>query len=216
MTTMRRYVLSSLGIALLIGTVYGRAVLQNDFVTWDDGLLITENPIIQDISWENVKAAFTTYDPELYIPLTFLTYQMDYAVWGMRPFGFHLTNLILHTGNAILVFWLMTLLLKNFQRTSNNQITNNIITRTPGNVWIALAVALLWSLHPLNTEAVAWASARKDLLSGFFFLLSVCGYLQWRARVTLRCEPSEPRRALLCHGSWRAGVGPPPPPTTGR
>src|SRR3989344_80161 len=213
MTTMRRYVLSSLGIALLIGTVYGRAVLQNDFVTWDDGLLITENPIIQDISWENVKAAFTTYDPELYIPLTFLSYQIDHLFWGLNPVGFHLTNLVLHTLNAVLVFFLLQLLLSG----------NNLPLPLKGEgrvrvAWRAIAflVALLWAIHPLNTEAVAWASARKDLLSGFFFLFSVCGYLQWRARVTLRCEPGEPRRALLCHGSWRAGVGPPPPPTTGR
>ena len=135
-------------------------VLQNDFMTWDDGLLITGNPIVQEFSLRSVQRAFTSYDPELYIPLTFLSYQLDHLVWGLNPMGFHLTNLMLHTVNAILVFVLVNLLMGKSQSL------------------IPLLVALVWAVHPLNTEAVAWASSRKDLLSGFFFLLSLCLYLR--------------------------------------
>ena len=71
-------------ITVLVVFVYGRAVFQNDFVEWDDGLLIVNNLMIQGLSWDHVKTAFTSYDPELYIPLTFLSYQIDYAIWGLN------------------------------------------------------------------------------------------------------------------------------------
>ncbi|PIR51858.1 hypothetical protein COU77_03685, partial [Candidatus Peregrinibacteria bacterium CG10_big_fil_rev_8_21_14_0_10_49_16] len=66
--------------------IYGQS-LQNRFVRWDDSLLIYENPIVREISFDTVKAAFTTYDPELYIPLTMLSYQLDHLLWGLNPFG---------------------------------------------------------------------------------------------------------------------------------
>src|SRR3989344_5917564 len=74
---------------LLAGIIFGiyAASLRNGFVEWDDGYLITQNVNIRSITPRTLRHIFTTYDPELYIPLTFLTYQMDYAVWGMRPFG---------------------------------------------------------------------------------------------------------------------------------
>lgn len=138
--------------------VYG-ASLFNDFVRWDDGLLITENPAVREISPRSVAWVFSHYDPELYIPLTFLTYQFDHAVSGGSPFMFHFTNLVLHTLNALLVFLFLYLL--------------------TGRKWVALFCGLLFAVHPLHTEAVAWASARKDVLSGFFFLLSLVMYVLW-------------------------------------
>lgn len=145
--------------------------LRNGFVGWDDNLLITENSLVRGVTWEHVKAAFTRYDPELYIPLTFLSYQLDYAIWGMNPFGFHITNLIFHAANAALVFFLLVRLLKRFQPDSSQA----PIIHFPFG---PLFVALLWAIHPLNTEAVVWASARKDVLSAFFFLLSLSLYLR--------------------------------------
>lgn len=124
--------------------------LRNGFVDWDDPLLITENPIVHSFNATSLKKAFTSYDPELYIPLTFVSYQIETLIGGLSPFIMHATNLLLHTLNAALVAWLLYLLL--------------------GHGWIALALGLLFAVHPLNTEAVAWASARKDVLSTFFFL----------------------------------------------
>ncbi|OGJ54143.1 hypothetical protein A3D11_03270 [Candidatus Peribacteria bacterium RIFCSPHIGHO2_02_FULL_49_16] len=146
----------TLGFFVLSFAIYGVS-LNNKFIQWDDGYLIVENPIVQGISLENIKKSFSQYDPELYIPVTFLSYQIDHLLWGMNPFGFHLTNLVLHTMNALLVMMFLFLLLRN--------------------VHLSLFVGLLFLVHPLHTEAVAWASARKDVLSSFFFLLSVCGYL---------------------------------------
>lgn len=175
-------------IGLIIGlsvVVYGQS-LSNAFVRWDDSMLIYENPIIREISWKSLKAAFTTYDPELYIPLTFMSYQVDEAIWGMNPFGFHLTNLVLHTLNAVLVWWLMMLLMRSFQlsafgfQENHKNKERGTGNRQRANAITALFVALLWAVHPLNTEAVAWASARKDVLSTFFFLASIGTYLSWR------------------------------------
>ena len=146
-------------------SVYG-ASLQNDFVRWDDGLLIYENNAVREMSLGSLKTAFTTYDPELYIPLTLLSYKVDYALGGRNPFLYHLHNLVLHTLNAVLVTAVLFLFLRN--------------------KWLAILGGVLFAVHPLHTEAVVWASARKDLLSTFFFLSSLLTYLLYcRASSTL-------------------------------
>ena len=140
-------------------SVYGVS-LQHGFVRWDDGLLITENPAVQEISAGSLAWVFTHFDPELYIPLTFVSYQIDHLIGGGSPMLFHLTNLLLHTLNAFLVFLFIFFL--------------------TGRRWVALFCGLLFAVHPLHTEAVAWASARKDVLSSVFFLASLCSFLYYR------------------------------------
>lgn len=135
--------------------VYGNS-LGNNFVRWDDGLLIYENPAIRGFSLENLKTIFSSYDPELYIPLTLLSYQFDFVISGTNAGFYHFHSLILHIINAILVVFLMLKLTKR--------------------QWIAIVTGLLFLLHPINTEAVAWASGRKDVLSGMFFLLTLIFY----------------------------------------
>ncbi len=135
--------------------VYGPS-LGNQFVTWDDELLITENQTIKTLSVGSIKQAFTSYDPELYIPLTFVSYQIDHAIGGEDPFVYHLHSIGLHIVNALLVTLLLFLLF--------NQ------------PWIPIFCGLLFLVHPLNVEAAAWASARKDVLSMFFSLGSLITY----------------------------------------
>ncbi len=149
------------GFFALTFLIYGWS-LKDEFVRWDDGMLVYENSAIREISPASVYHIFTTYDPELYIPLTFFTYQIDYQLSGQNPFLYHLDNLVLHTLNALLVGWLLYLLSKR--------------------TWVGLLCGLLFAVHPLHTEAVEWVSARKDVLSTFFFLLSLIGYLYWRER----------------------------------
>lgn len=161
----------SLLLAAITFGIYG-ASLRNGFIQWDDGYLITDNVNIRSITPRTLRHIFTTYDPELYIPLTFLSYQIDHLFWGLNPVRFHFTNLMLHTMNVILVCLLIMLLLKNCHT------EKKLFTMT--HSWIPFFVALLWAVHPINTEAVAWASARKDLLAGFFFLSSLLVYLRWR------------------------------------
>jgi tetratricopeptide (TPR) repeat protein len=146
------------GFLLLSIAIYG-ASLRNEFVRWDDGSLIYENAAVRQISLRSLKTFFTTYDPELYIPLTFLVYQIDFAIGGTDTVVYHLTNLLLHTVNALLVAWLALLLTRR--------------------KWAALLAGLLFAVHPLHTEAVAWASALKDVLSTAFFLGSLVAYLYY-------------------------------------
>ncbi|HLD33055.1 MAG TPA: tetratricopeptide repeat protein [Candidatus Peribacteraceae bacterium] len=145
---------------LLTFTVYYQSLF-HPFVRWDDGLLIYDNPAVWAITPTTLKRIFTSYDPELYIPLTFLTYQIDFLIGGTNPVIYHLSNLLFHTANAILVAWFIFLLSKR--------------------QWVGLACGFLFAVHPLHTEAVAWASARKDVLSTFFFLLTLIGYLRYRS-----------------------------------
>lgn len=150
-----------LACALLSFAVYGGS-LRNGFVQWDDSSLIYQNPAVVEMTPAAVKRAFTTYDPELYVPLTLLSYQVDHAVGDGSPFPFHLQSLFWHTLNALLVCWLAYLVLRN--------------------KLAALLIGAVFLVHPLHTEAVAWASGRKDVLSTFFFLGSVLSWLYWRDR----------------------------------
>lgn len=140
--------------------------LSNPFVRWDDGMLIYENPVIRELTPRSVARVFSMYDPELYIPLTFLTYQIDYQIAGIHPFLYHLDNLVLHTLNALLAAWFLFLLTKNRAA--------------------ALFAGIVFAVHPLHTEAVEWASARKDVLSTCFFLASLIAYLRYREDIGRR------------------------------
>ena len=150
--------LGLLGILLLL--VYGRS-LGFGFVDWDDKLLIVENPIVHSFTPATIKEAFTSYDPELYIPLTLVGYQLDHLFVGLHPFLYHLENLAFHLLNSALVAWFVLLL--------------------TGRRWVAAVTALLFAVHPLHTEAVVWASSRKDVQAACFFLLSLIAYQLFRA-----------------------------------
>lgn len=149
----------ALGIVVAGLCVYAWS-LGNGFVTLDDGLLIYANPAVLELTSRSVWHVFTSYDPELYVPLTLLSYQLEHAVFGLHPTFFHLTSLCLHLGNALLVFW--------------------IGMRLTEKRAVGLLAALLFVIHPLNVEAVAWAAARKDVLSGFFCFAAIALFLEWR------------------------------------
>lgn len=139
-------------------TVFG-GVLTHEYVSWDDFLLIVNNPIVHTLSPKTLMAAFTTFDPELYVPLTMLSYQLEFLFGGSSSLV-HATNLVLHIGNAFLVASLLSRLLSDRR--------------------LGILLGLLFLVHPLNVESAAWASARKDVLSTFFFLLSIQAYLLWK------------------------------------
>ena len=164
--SLRRCLVLCVCFFVMTGIAYGSS-LNNEFVDWDDRMLIRDNPIVASFNLQTIKKAFTSYDPELYIPVTFLSYQIDHLIAGLDPFIYHFTNVVLHTFNALLVAWFLFLLLENG--------------------WIALGLGLLFALHPLNTEAAMWASSRKDVLSTFFFFGSLVSYLlgQQRQKQTL-------------------------------
>lgn len=149
-----------LAILALTALVYLPGVVTHDFVSLDDLLLIVNNPKAHGISPELIWRIFTSYDPELYVPMTLLSYQIEYTIAGLHPFLYHLDNLLLHLGSVVLVF--------------------GILRRLTGHDDAALFVAGMFALHPLQAEAVSWAAARKDLLSGFLALLSLWMFLRYR------------------------------------
>ena len=143
---------------------------ENGFVDWDDRQNFQLNESYRGLGWTQIKWMFSAYHLGHYIPVTWLTFGLDYLVWGMDPFGYHLTNLLLHAANAALVFVIATRLLAR----ANPALAADLL----GLRLAAGAAALLFSLHPLRVESVAWATERRDVLCGFFYLLAVLAYLR--------------------------------------
>jgi Flp pilus assembly protein TadD len=130
--------------------------LKNGFVNWDDNLYIRDNPVVRSLTAENVHKVFTSSLVANYQPLTFLSYMLDTHLFGGGPSGYHATNLFWHLINSLLVFWLIFLL--------------------SGRVSTAFLTGLLFGIHPLHVESVAWISGRKDVLYVFFYLAALLCY----------------------------------------
>lgn len=171
-------------LALLVLIAYG-PVLSADFVRWDDPTLVIDNPRIRGFSAENLAWMFTTPVMGHYQPLTWISYALDWSLWGLDPRGFHITNVLLHAANTALVFIL----------------ARRLIGGRAGR-WDDLAGALVaagaWGVHPLRVESVAWVTERRDVLSVLFMLLSALAYLR-------AVEPGS--AALRSRGWYWASVG---------
>ena len=143
-----------------------------DFINFDDDRYVAANPAVQQgLSFSNVRWAFTAVYEDWWLPMLWLSYMADTDLWGTQAFGYHLTNVLLHAANAALLFW--------------------ILARMTGSRGRSFFVAALFAFHPLRVESVAWIAARKDVLSGFFFLLGWLAYLRYADR------PSPARWAWL-------------------
>ena len=164
----------SLSVALATLLVYLPA-LRNEFVYWDDNLYIFENPHIRALDASFLRWAFLDFHASNWHPLTWISHGVDYALWGLNPLGHHLTSIILHAFNTALVILLALRLLETArERSTQNTAASFLNDRT---VLIAAgATGLLFGLHPVHVESVAWVSERKDLLCALFFLLSVLAY----------------------------------------
>ena len=141
--------------------VFSPALL-NGFVEWDDHVNLIQNTGYRGLGWRQLRWMFTTIVMGHYIPVTWLTFGLDYTLWGMNPLGYHLTNNLLHAANSA-IFYLLAL---------------RLLARATSLAGPALRVAsvmaaLFFALHPLRAESVAWATERRDVLSGLFFLLTV-------------------------------------------
>jgi protein O-mannosyl-transferase len=171
-----KYLLAGL-IALTSLIVYLPA-LYNEFVYWDDNRYVFENPYIRSLDAAFFRWAFATTLMGNWNPLTWVSHALDYAVWGLNPLGHHLTSIVLHAMNTALVVVLVLKLLETAQERSSQNAPSSFLTdRT---VLIAAAVTgLLFGLHPVHVESVAWVSERKDLLCALFFLLSIAAYTKY-------------------------------------
>jgi hypothetical protein len=138
--------------------------LWGQFVEWDDTTHITQNLAIRSLSLHNLWAMFAQPTAKLYCPLTWLSFAVDYRIWGRDPFGYRLTNLLLHVANTLLVLILVRKILRG---------------RFPHAATAALLTAVIFGVHPLHVESVAWATERKDVLFVFFYLLGLLSYFRW-------------------------------------
>jgi tetratricopeptide (TPR) repeat protein len=146
--------------------------LGNEFVTWDDYENFVNNSRYRGFSRNHLSWMFTTsLRMGHYQPLSWLTLALDYTVWGLNPFGYHLTNLVLHTFNALLLYAFILTLFKSMP--SFRDIPFSMAAKT----CVTMGV-LFYALHPLRVESVVWATERRDVLSGFFFLLTMLCYLK--------------------------------------
>ena len=158
--------------ALLVGgaafILYARTLFY-PFLNWDDPDYVINNPWIRSWSWENLTNIFTKPYAANFLPIHLLSYTLDYRIWGLDPFGYHMQSIILHSINTILVL----------------RVTRQLFRSS----WLAFLAALLFAVHPAQVEVVAWISARKDLLATMFSLLSVLFYLRATDRVPMRRTP---------------------------
>jgi len=148
------------------GAAYGR-LLSADFVAFDDGEYVTHNRHVPNgITWENVQWAFTTGYTGTWQPLVLLSHMLDVEFFGLWPGGHHLTNVVFHLANTLLLFV--------------------VLTRMTGDRGPSLFVAAVFALHPVHVESVAWISERKDVLSTFFWLTTMIAYQRYVRSIRFR------------------------------
>jgi hypothetical protein len=149
-------------------------VLHYPFINLDDPEYVTQNPhLLGGLSWTSISWAFTTGYAANWHPLTWLSHMLDVQLFGENSGLHHLTSLLFHVTNTILLFL--------------------VLHRMTGTLWRSACVAGIFALHPLHVESVAWVAERKDVLSGFFFMFTLLAY-GWYVKQRSTDLGSEDRR----------------------
>jgi len=154
-------------VVLALATFFAfEPVRHNQFVRYDDYTYVVENSYVTSgITTKSVIWAFTAGYACNWHPLTWLSHMLDYEFFGLNPPGHHLTNLFFHIVNSLLLLW--------------------ILKRATGALWPSFFVAAVFALHPSRVESVAWVAERKDVLSGFFWMLTIAAYVQYAQKPAL-------------------------------
>ncbi len=166
----RKQLTIALGLVLAVGTIALYCpVLWHEFVNYDDQDYILNNPHVNaGLRWPGIVWAFTHSYAANWHPLTWISHMLDCQLFGTNaPGAHHMMNVLFHAANAVLLFILL-----------------NNMTRAP---WRSFFVAALFAWHPLHVESVAWASERKDVLSGFFWMLTLLCFARYGRDIALRC-----------------------------
>jgi tetratricopeptide (TPR) repeat protein len=156
---------------LLFGLVLGTFLpaLSNGFVGFDDPDYVTENGHVQaGLTWESVQWAFRSTEAANWHPVTRLSHMLDCELFGLAPWGHHLTSILLHAVNATLLFL--------------------VLREMTGATWRSFTVALLFGVHPLRVESVAWIAERKDVLSTMFWMLTLWAYSRYAEVQSLKSK----------------------------
>lgn len=167
---MRRLVPLVIGILSVVAFL---PALDGQFLTWDDDVNFLTNESYRGLGWAQIRWAFSSVRMGHYIPLTWLSLSANYVAGGMHPWGYHLVSLLMHAANAIL-FYLVGRRLLAAARDGGRQTAHRDALLVAG----AAAAALVFALHPLRVESVAWITERRDVLSGLFFLAAILAYLR--------------------------------------
>jgi Tfp pilus assembly protein PilF len=178
-------------------------VLGHQFLEFDDNTYVYENPLIYPLVPGTVVRLFTTTYFRSYTPLTLLSHAIDYDLWGMNPFGHHLTSLLLHMTNTSWM-WLLAcvvLLSRGDDPARGGDTDLSLRSRlTPGVLAGATLASALFAFHPLRVESVAWISDRKDLLMGFFSFPALISYLLYSSARGTPKATAWFRAVIVCSG----------------
>lgn len=151
--------LITFALVVLTATAYWE-IKDHTFVSYDDDVYVVSNARVQSgLSWRNAGWAFASASAANWHPLTWLSHMADVQLFGLNPAGHHLTSLLVHVANVLLLFWVLQLM--------------------TGALWQSALVAALFAVHPINVESVAWVAERKNLLSTFFWLLTMWAYVRY-------------------------------------
>jgi tetratricopeptide (TPR) repeat protein len=159
-----RTLLTCLALAVLVAAVYGQTCgLDFEFLNVDDPDYVTSNPHVQQgLSPKSILWAAMAFHAYNWHPLTWLSLQLDYQLYGLSSPGFHFTNVLLHAANTVLLFL--------------------VLRRMTNAFWCSAAAAAFFGLHPTHVESVAWVTERKDVLSTLFWLLTMAAYAGYAER----------------------------------
>ena len=165
---MKKQHLALVAVALVLLTLIAfSGALSNGFLNYDDDVYVTSNEhVVTGLNHDSVAWAFTTFDAANWHPITWLSHLLDVWLFKLDPRGHHLTSVLIHAANVVLLFLLLF--------------------RMTGAVWRSALVAGLFAVHPLHVESVAWIAERKDVLSTLFWLLTLGAWLRWLDRKTAR------------------------------
>jgi len=177
-------------LAAITFAVFGQT-LGHEFVNYDDGLYVYENPVVsRGLSLKGVGWAFSNVVAANWHPLTVMSHMLDCQIYGPNPAGHHFTNVLLHTVSVILLFV--------------------VLRRMTGLLWRSAFVAAVFAIHPLRVESVAWVAERKDVLSGLFFVLTIWAYtrhVQGRPRDGSRESRAGMKRLAVDPRGWTFDYG---------
>ena len=159
LTYISRHLVAVAALLLIASTlIVYQPIKDYQFINYDDNLYVTNNSWVkQGLTWANLAWALTALEAAFWHPLTWWSHMLDYELFGLNPSGHHLTNLLLHVTNVLLLF--------------------GVLQRMTGALWRSFFVAALFALHPLNVESVAWVAERKNVLSTLFWLLTMAAYV---------------------------------------
>jgi tetratricopeptide (TPR) repeat protein len=179
-TTYKIEIAGFIALAILTSIAYS-GIGNHQFLNWDDITYINENRHIHSITLNNLIWMFTNYEQQNWHPLTWLSFAINFEIWGSNALPFKVTNICIHILNSILVYFLTFNILYISQRNyhlNNGTYYSSLSKKTLK--YASILIAIFFAIHPIHVESVTWIVERKDVLSAFFFFATILGYLKYR------------------------------------